>query len=92
MNRSFKNSILTIALILLAVPSWASLISQVDRTEIEADETLHLTVTYSGQSATGEPNFNQLQRDFEIISNSRQQQFSWINGNQKSSILWRLYN
>ena len=90
MNRSFKNSILTIALILLAVPSWASLISQVDRTEIEADETLQLTVTYSGQSATGEPNFNQLQRDFEIISNSRQQQFSWINGKQKSSTDWKL--
>lgn len=90
MNRSFKNSILTIALILLAVPSWASLSSQVDRTQIESNETLQLTVTYSGKSSNGEPNFSQLQRDFEIISNSRQQQYSWINGEQKSSTDWKL--
>ena len=90
MNRSFKNSILTIALILLAVPSWASLSSQVDRTQIESNETLQLTVTYSGKSSNGEPNFSQLQRDFEIVSNSRQQQYSWINGEQKSSTDWKL--
>jgi hypothetical protein len=90
MNRSFKNSILTIPLILLAVPSWASLSSQVDRTKIESNETLQLTVTYSGKSSNGEPNFIQLQRDFEIISNSRQQQYSWINGEQKSSTDWKL--
>lgn len=90
MSRPFKNKILTIFLIFMALPSWASLISKVDRTEIEADETLQLTVTYSGQSATGEPNFNQLQRDFEIISNSRQQQFSWINGEQTSSTNWTI--
>ena len=82
MNRSFKNSILTIVLILLAAPSWASLSSQVDRTQIESNETLQLTVTYSGKSSNGEPNFSQLQSDFEIISNSRQQQYSWINGEQ----------
>ena len=90
MNRTFKNSILTIALILLAVPSWASLSSQVDRTQIESNETLQLTVTYSGKSSNGEPNFSQLQRDFEIVSNSRQQQYSWINGEQKSSTDWKL--
>ena len=90
MSRPFLNNILTICLIVMAVPSWASLISQVDRTEIETDETLELTVTYSGQSATGKPNFNQLQRDFEIISNSQQQQLSWINGKQKSSTDWKL--
>lgn len=90
MNRSFKNSILTIILILLAAPSWASLSSQVDRTQIESNETLQLTVTYSGKSSNGEPNFSQLQSDFEIISNSRQQQYSWINGEQKSSTDWKL--
>lgn len=90
MNRFFKNSIVTIILIILATPSWASLISQVDRTQIESNETLQLTVTYSGKSSNGEPSFNQLQRDFEIISNSRQQQYSWINGEQTSSTNWTL--
>ena len=83
MSRVYKNSFLTILLIFMAVPSWASLISAVDRTEIESDETLQLTVTYSGQAATGEPNFSLLKRDFEILSNNRQQQYSWVNGQTK---------
>ena len=66
MNRSFKNSVVTIVLIILATPSWASLISQVDRTQIESNETLQLTVTYSGKSSNGEPSFNQLQRWISI--------------------------
>ena len=90
MSRAFKNSILTIFLIFVAVPSWASLISVVDRTEIETDETLQLTVTYSGQAVTGEPNFSPLKRDFEIISNSQQQQYSWVNGETKSSTDWKI--
>ena len=90
MSRVYKNSFLTILLIFMAVPSWASLISVVDRTEIESDETLQLTVTYSGQADTGEPNFSLLKRDFEILSNNRQQQYSWINGETKSSTDWKI--
>jgi hypothetical protein len=90
MSRVYKNSFLTILLIFMAVPSWASLISAVDRTEIESDETLQLTVTYSGQAATGEPNFSLLKRDFEILSNNRQQQYSWVNGETKSSTDWKV--
>ena len=90
MSKVFKNSILTILLTFMAVPSWASLISVVDRTEIESDETLQLTVTYSGQADTGEPNFSLLKRDFEILSNNRQQQYSWINGETKSSTDWKI--
>ena len=72
MSRSFKNKIFTF-LILWAAPSWASLVSKVDRSEIETDETLQLTVTYSGQAITGEPNFSVLKRIlrlFQIANNS----------------------
>ena len=61
-----------------------------DRSEIETDETLQLTVTYSGQAITGEPNFSALKRDFEIVSNSQQQQYSWVNGETKSSTDWKI--
>ena len=90
MRRFFKHSITTIFLALLASPSWASLISSTDRTEIETDETLQLTLTYSGQSVSGEPNFSPLNKDFEILSNNRQQQYSWINGETKSSTDWKI--
>ena len=90
MSRSFKNKIFTFFLILWAAPSWASLVSKVDRSEIETDETLQLTVTYSGQAITGEPNFSALKRDFEIVSNSQQQQYSWVNGETKSSTDWKI--
>lgn len=90
MRRFFKHSITTIFLALLVAPSWASLISSTDRTEIETDETLQLTLTYSGQSVSDEPNFSPLNKDFEILSNNRQQQYSWINGETKSSIDWKI--
>ena len=50
--RSLKNKIYFFPYNLTA-PSWASLVSKVDRSEIETDETLLLTVTYSGQAITG---------------------------------------
>ena len=90
MSRSLKNKIFTFFLIIWTVPSWASLVSKVDRSEIETDETLLLTVTYSGQATTGEPNFSVLKRDFEIVSNSQQQQYSWVNGETKSSTDWKV--
>ena len=90
MRRFFKHSITTIFLAFLAAPSWASLISSIDRTEIETDETLQLTLTYSGQSVSDEPNFSPLNKDFEILSNNRQQQYSWINGETKSSTDWKI--
>jgi hypothetical protein len=90
MSRVFKNSILIIFLFFMALPSWASLLSAVDRTEIESDETLQLTVTYSGQAVTGEPDFSLLKRNFEILSNNRQQQYSWVNGETKSSTDWKI--
>ena len=90
MSRVFKNSILIIFLFFMAMPSWASLLSAVDRTEIESNETLQLTVTYSGKAVTGEPDFSLLKRNFEILSNNRQQQYSWVNGETKSSTDWKI--
>jgi hypothetical protein len=89
MNRVFKNSIL-ILLFLVAIPSWASLSSTVDRTQIETNETLQLTVRYSGKAPSGEPDFSGIERDFSIASNSRQQQYSWVNGQSTSYTDWKI--
>jgi len=89
MNRVFKKSII-ILLLLVAIPSWASLSSTVDRTQIETNETLQLTVRYSGKSTSGEPDFSAIEKDFSIASNSKQQQYSWINGESTSYTDWKL--
>jgi hypothetical protein len=89
MNRVFKKSII-ILLLLVAIPSWASLSSTVDRTQIETNETLQLTVRYSGKSPSGEPDFSAIEKDFSIASNSKQQQYSWINGESTSYTDWKL--
>jgi len=54
---------------------WASntaraedLVSTVDRNQISIDETLKLTVQYSGNKSRGKPNFNKLESEFEILS------------------------
>ena len=89
MNRVFKNSTI-ILLLLVAIPSWASLSSSVDRTQIETNETLQLTVRYSGKSPSGEPDFSAIEKDFSIASNSKQQQYSWVNGESTSYTDWKL--
>jgi hypothetical protein len=89
MNRVFKKSTI-ILLLLVAIPSWASLSSSVDRTQIETNETLQLTVRYSGKSPSGEPDFSAIEKDFSIASNSKQQQYSWVNGESTSYTDWKL--
>ena len=88
-----NSNYIKITLILLALStanlSWAELSLRVDRTELGADETLELTVTYDDQ-VSGEPNFAPIHKDFEIFSKSRQQQSSWINGTSTSSTNWKI--
>lgn len=90
MNKQFFKNVITFFLLILAIPSWAELISRVDRTEIGANETLQFTLRYTGQAVSGEPNLKPLEQSFEIISTSRQQQYSWVNGAAKSSTDWKI--
>jgi hypothetical protein len=76
--------------LLIAGPSWAKLTASADRTALDSNETLQLTVRYDAQVLSSEPNFDVLQRDFKILSNNRQQQFSMINGRTESYTDWKL--
>lgn len=82
-----------IALFLVLFTSQAlasQLTSIVDRTEIGIDETLELKVRYTGNRAHGQPNFSELESQFEILSTSQSNQFSSINGQVTSYTDWQL--
>ena len=81
---------LLVALVLLSSSSWAALTAIADRKVIDSNETLQLTVRFDGQVLTGEPDFSVLERDFRILSNNRQQQYSMINGRTESLTDWKL--
>ena len=76
--------------LVLSSSSWAKLTATADRTVLDSNETLQLTLRYNGQASTGEPNFAVLQKDFKILANNRQQQYSMINGRTESSTDWKL--
>lgn len=69
---------------------WAELQLIVDRSELEANETLQAVVRYSGNSSGSDPDFSPIEKDFEILSTSRQQQYSLINGQSQSSTDWKM--
>lgn len=67
-----------------------SLTSTVNRDLISVDETLELTVRYSGKRTQQQPDFSQLSEDFEILSTSQSNQFQSINGKVTSSTNWTM--
>jgi hypothetical protein len=70
--------------------SWATLTATADRTIIDSNETLQLLVRLDSQALIGEPDFTVIDNDFEILSTSRQQQYSRVNGQTQSYTDWNL--
>jgi hypothetical protein len=70
--------------------SWATLTATADRTIIDSNETLQLLVRLDSQALMGEPDFSVIESDFEILSTSRQQQYSRVNGQSQSFTDWNL--
>jgi hypothetical protein len=93
---NFKFSKLTIffaaaiALCAAASSSWAELSATANRTVLDSNETLQLRVRLDAQAFRSEPDFSPLQKDFEILSNNRQQQYSSVNGKAESYTDWNL--
>lgn len=90
MKNSYLKSLFSVLVFLSASLSWADLKATVDRSEIADNESLQLVVRYSGQPMVGEPDFSGIERHFDIVSNSRQQQYSVINGNSESFTDWKM--
>lgn len=73
-----------------ASSSWAELSATANRTVLDSNETLQLRVRLDAQAFRSEPDFSPLQKDFEILSNNRQQQYSSVNGKAESYTDWNL--
>ena len=92
-NKPFKRAYsiaLMVVMTLLCSHSWASLTATADRTIIDSNETLQLLVRLDSQALMGEPDFSVIESDFEILSTSRQQQYSRVNGQTQSYTDWNL--
>jgi len=73
-----------------ASDSYAALTAKVDRTVLDSNETLRAELRYDGQVFAGEPDFEPLSKDFEVLSNRRQQNYSNVNGKTESYTAWTL--
>ncbi len=77
-------------LLLLSLHSWAdTLTATVDRNQLSRGETVELQVRFDGQT-TSDPDFSSLERDFEILGQHQQNQFSIMNGSTQSYTQWTL--
>ena len=93
MKLNLRRLIILITLCLTALAtseSYATLTAKVDRTVLDSNETLRLEMRYNGQVFTSEPDFEPLTTDFEVLSNSRQQNYSKVNGKTQSYTAWTL--
>lgn len=63
--------------------------SVIDRTHINADETLTLSVRYQGH-VFDEPDFSALEHDFEILSRQHQSRFSFGGNRNETQTRWVL--
>ena len=81
------------ALIVCCLLGWnvalAAVTAHVDRFNISEGETLNLTIEVSGDDS-GAPQTAALQKDFEILSNSKSSSYSFIDGSSSSKTTYEL--
>ncbi|MCK7597345.1 BatD family protein [Microbulbifer sp. CAU 1566] len=78
-----------VLLLLVSVTANAQdLTASVDRNELAINETFTLTLRYSGNQSGGQPDFNLLQQDFELLSRQQSNQYRVINGKAESFVEW----
>ena len=82
--------ILTIASAITPCIAWAEFVAKIDRSVLDSNETFRLEMRYDGQVFTGQPDFEILSADFEILSNNRQQSYTSVNGKSESFTSWSL--
>ncbi|MEX2962113.1 BatD family protein [Microbulbifer sp. TYP-18] len=68
----------------------SDLSASVNRDTIGIDETLNLRLRYTGSESGGQPDFELLQQDFDILSRQQSNQYQVINGRAESFVEWTL--
>ncbi|WP_255875552.1 BatD family protein [Microbulbifer elongatus] len=92
-TRSIRLAHLILLPLLLLVSlstSAQDLTASVDRNELAINETFTLTLRYSGSQSGGQPDFNLLEQDFEVLSRQQSNQYRVINGRAESFVEWTL--
>ena len=89
-SRPALTALLALILLMPSSACLADISAQVNRKVLASNETLQLTLRYDGQAFNSQPDFSPLQKDFEILSNKRQQQYSNVNGKSASYTDWNL--
>ncbi|WP_423895314.1 BatD family protein [Candidatus Pelagadaptatus aseana] len=64
--------------------------AQVDRNTLSVEETLTLQLRYYEQVLFGEPDLSQLENNFDILSQRRNQQYHSVNGKAESWTQWKI--
>ena len=93
MNRELQKYfklLIFISIFFIPITSLADLIATIDRSVIDSNETFRLNIRYDRQVFSGEPDLMELKKDFEVLSNNRQQSYSSINGKTESFTVWVL--
>ncbi|MCX2779817.1 BatD family protein [Microbulbifer thermotolerans] len=82
------------AMLLMVLANFAqaagNLTATVDRNKIGIDETLNLRLRYTGDESGGQPDFELLEQDFDILSRQQSNQYRVINGHAESFVEWML--
>lgn len=97
-NQYFKpaTSLGLVSLVLLIAICFSSLAhsvqvtATVDRNDISIEETLNLKIRYQGKTQSNIPKLDDLEKNFEIISQSRSNQFRSLNGQVEAWVEWSL--
>ena len=93
MNRELQKHfklLIFFSIFFIPITSLADLTATIDRSVIDSNETFRLNIRYDGQVFSGEPDLTELKKDFEVLSNNRQQSYSSINGKTESFTVWVL--
>ena len=93
MNRELQKNfklLIFFSIFFIPITSLADLTATIDRSVIDSNETFRLNIRYDGQVFSGEPDLTELKKDFEVLSNNRQQSYSSINGKTESFTVWVL--
>ena len=65
-----------------------TLSATVDRASISEDETLQLSIVYTGEQKSREPDTTQLETLFDILSRNQSSRVQYVNGEVNSSTQW----
>ena len=86
--RAAKLALALLLLLVSVVANAQDLTASVDRNELAINETFTLTLRYSGNQSGGQPDFNLLEQDFEVLSRQQSNQYRVINGHAESFVEW----